>query len=140
MDDFVPKPATQKDLEAAIERWDRPFDETALANFLDVAAEAPDGRAGLLSDFLADAEARLKSARAALTQGNFEACGRDAHSIKGAAAAVGARGLADLCRRLEESADSEAGAAREAEGAALLQQADAELARLSAAASHRAAA
>ena len=129
MDDFVPKPATLKDLSAAIERWDRPFDETALEVFSAVAAEGPGELAGLLSNFSADSEARLEAARAALMRGDYDVCRLEAHSIKGAAAAVGARGLTELCRRLETAAAKDS--------AGLLSQARAEAARVRAASSRR---
>jgi HPt (histidine-containing phosphotransfer) domain-containing protein len=135
MDDFAPKPATLKDLAAVIERWDLPFDETALEAFGSVAAEGTGGFAGLLGNFISDARARLDAARGALIQGDLDRGRREAHAIKGAAAAVGARGMAELCRRLEEAA----GAEREPDAAALLAQADAELARLDADAARRAA-
>ena len=143
MDDFAPKPATLKDLAAVIERWDRPFDETALDLFASVAAEGAGGLQGLLSDFLADARARLQAARESLVRDAFDGCRREAHAIKGAAAAVGARGLAELCRRLEDAASAaEQGpdGVLENEAASLLAQADAEVARLDEAAARRAAA
>jgi signal transduction histidine kinase/HPt (histidine-containing phosphotransfer) domain-containing protein len=126
MDDFASKPVTLESLAAVIERWDRPFDETALAVFSAVAADGPSALAGLLGSFLADVEARLLAARSALERGDRAACGREAHSIKGAAAAVGARGLCELCRRLETAAGSDADAA---ELSSLLAQSDAEAAR-----------
>ena len=76
--------------------------------------------------------------RAALELGDYGACGREAHAIKGAAAAVGARGFAELCRLLEAAAEA-SDAPREAEASALLAQAEAEAARLRAAAVLRAA-
>ncbi len=129
MDDFASKPVTLETLAAAIERWDRPFDETALAAFASVAGDGPGALAGLLEDFLSDSEKRLRAARAALDLGERAAAGREAHAIKGAAAAVGARGLAELCRRLDAAARPESDADA-SELAALLAQADAEVARL----------
>jgi DNA-binding response OmpR family regulator len=124
MDDFVPKPATLESLAAALERWDVPVDERELAAFLDVAGANAEA---LFRDFLADAEARLAAARAALALGDAAAAGREAHSLKGAAAAIGARGLRELTRRMEEAAER-------TENAALLEpllaQAEAELERV----------
>lgn len=138
MDDFVPKPATLRDLAAVIERWDLPFDETALSVFASVAADSERGLATLLADFVADARARLDAAHEALSHDGFDACRREAHAIKGAAAAVGARGLAELCRRLEDAAVPAGNdAARETEAAALLSQVAAEISRLEADASRR---
>ncbi|MFI5346371.1 MAG: response regulator [Elusimicrobiota bacterium] len=137
MDDFVPKPVTLEPLSAALNRWDRPLDETALSVFAAIAADAPGALQRLLEGFLSDAEERLAAARAALQRGERDACGRAAHAVRGAAASVGARGLRELCRRIE------AGAAPEAADAALpglLAQADAEVARLREDAARRSAA
>jgi HPt (histidine-containing phosphotransfer) domain-containing protein len=139
MDGFVPKPTTLNDLAIAIERWDLPFDETALQAFGAVAAETPEGLTALLQDFADDARSRLDAARAGLAGGDFDACRREAHAIKGAAASVGARGLAELCRLLEAAAEA-SDAPRETETTALLTQAEAELARVRADAARRAAA
>jgi CheY-like chemotaxis protein/HPt (histidine-containing phosphotransfer) domain-containing protein len=139
MDDFVSKPATLSDLAAAIDRWDRPFDETALKGFAAVAAEGPGGLTALLENFLTDSARRLETARGALKRGDFDACRLEAHSIKGAAKAVGARGLAELSRLLEAAAEA-SDAPREEEISALLLQADVEVARLRADAAFRAAA
>ncbi|NNN04652.1 MAG: response regulator, partial [Elusimicrobia bacterium] len=129
MDDFLSKPLTLGDLAAAVERWDRPFDETALAAFAAVAADAPGELARLLGVFVADARLRLTDARAAAAHGDRKSCARAAHALKGAAAAVGARGLRELARRVEESS----GEPTDGGGLALLlDQADAELLRLSA--------
>ena len=140
MDDFAPKPATLRDLAAVIERWDVPFDETALKVFASVAGEAEADLAPLLADFLADARERLAAAREALIRNAFDDCRREAHAIKGAASSIGARGLAELCRRIEEAAASaqEAPSAdREADAAALLAEADEEVSRLETEASRR---
>jgi signal transduction histidine kinase/CheY-like chemotaxis protein/HAMP domain-containing protein len=129
MDGFIPKPTTLNDLAAAIERWDLPFDEAALAAFAAVAADGPEGLAPLLDDFVTDAGTRLASAREALGRGDVAACGSQAHSVRGASASVGARGLAELCRLIEAAADSSE-SSRADVCAALLGQADAEVARL----------
>jgi len=134
MDDFIAKPVTLEDLSAAIDRWDRPFDETALAAFAAIAADAPGDLARLLEEFLADADARLRAARAARARGDGDAASREAHAVKGAAAAVGARGLRELARRIEAAAP---GSAPALDG--LLAQADAEIVRLRADAAKRAA-
>jgi PAS domain S-box-containing protein len=134
MDDFVSKPASLGDLAAVVERWDRPFDETALAGFAGLAADAPGGLARLLEQFLADARARLGAAREGLSRGDRRACEREPHALRGAAASVGARGLRELCRRLEAGARAGEDAAALS---SLLDQADAEVVRLTADASRR---
>ena len=136
MDDFVAKPVTLDALSAALERWDRPFDETALAAFAIVAADGPGGLKPLLEQFVGDAETRLRDARAASARGDAAACGLEAHAVKGAAAALGARGLRELTRRIEEAAR----ARRPEDLPGLLDQADDELARVRADAARRGAA
>ena len=136
MDGFVPKPTTLNDLASAIERWDLPFDETALAAFASVAAEGQGDLAELLAIFFTDAETRLGTLRSALLRADYDAWRLQAHAIKGASASVGARGLAELCRLIEAAAEA-VDAPREAEASALLAQADAELARLRADAARR---
>jgi signal transduction histidine kinase/DNA-binding response OmpR family regulator len=137
MDDFIAKPVTLDALAVALDRWDRPFDEAALASFAAVAADAPQALARLLDEFLSDARERLASARSAAGREDFAVLARDAHTVKGAAAAVGAAGLRELCRRLESAA---AESTDRALFDSLLAQADAELARLRDDAARRAAA
>jgi len=124
MDDFVPKPATLQSLSAALERWDVPVDERELAAFRDVAGG---DEAQRYREFASDAASRLAAARAALEAGDAAAAGREAHALKGAAASIGARGLRELTRRIEEAAErGEAAAFLEP----LLAQAEAELERV----------
>ena len=120
MDDFLAKPATLESLNEALERWDLPLDERAFAAF----RELSDGRAP--AEFLEDAAARLAAAREALAAGDLAAAGREAHALKGACAAVGARGLCELARRVEEAAERRDGPPL----AELLEQGEAELGRV----------
>ena len=129
MDDFVAKPTSLEILAAVIDRWDRPFDETALAAFAAVAADSPEALTRLLDDFLHDARTRLEAVRRAREAGDLKACAAAAHAVKGAAAAVGARGLRELARRIEACAKAEEPAERLH---SLLVQADGEVARLAA--------
>jgi len=137
MDDFVPKPVDLEALFATLERWDRPFDETALGVFASFAADAPGALGRLLEEFLTDAEGHVRAAGAALKDGRREECGREAHAVKGAAASVGARGLRELCRRVELAVRGDDG---DAAVLGLIEQSAAELARLRADAARRAAA
>ena len=104
MDDFVSKPVTLETLAAALDRWDRPFDEPSLSRFAVLTADSPEACARLLDEFLADARESFAAARRALDRGENEVCARAAHTVKGAAAAVGARGLRELSRLLERAA------------------------------------
>ena len=58
----------------------------------------------LIALFLGELDSGLASMRKALTQGNGEELAKLAHSLKGSSASMGARGLASLCRTLEETA------------------------------------
>lgn len=87
MDDFIAKPVTLDALASALERWDRPFDEAALATFASVAADAPQALMRLLDEFVEDAAARLAAARGACARGDLAALAREAHTVKGAAPA-----------------------------------------------------
>jgi len=129
MDDFIAKPATLEALERVLGRWDRPFDETALASFAALAAPSKEALDALVSDFLDDSRARLHEARKAREAGDLKACASAAHAVKGASATIGARGLRELSRRIEASAKA-GDSAGELES--LMAQAEDELARLGA--------
>ena len=124
MDDFMPKPATLESLLTALDRWDLPVDEKAYALFLELT-EGCEDRSHLMEDFLSDAAAGLAATRAAAAAGDLAAAGGAAHSLKGASASIGARGLRELCRRLEDAA-----AGGDADLEPLLAQAEAELVRV----------
>jgi two-component system, sensor histidine kinase and response regulator len=130
MDDFVSKPATLETLAEAVDRWDRPFDAAALDAFAAVAGEGPQDLPRLLGDFLAGARGYVDAARAARAAGDPMACSRSAHALKGAAAAVGARGLRELALRVERCAKGEESGDLDA----LLRQLAAELERAAASA------
>jgi signal transduction histidine kinase/ActR/RegA family two-component response regulator len=101
MDDYLSKPATLNDLAGALDRWDLPFDETAVKAYASLAAPDEAAFRGLVSDFIEDAGGRLKRAEAALEAGDRAGMSAQVHAVKGAAAALGARGLRELCRRIE---------------------------------------
>ncbi len=126
MDDFVPKPISLEILSNIIQKWDRPFDETALSAFIRITADDSSQAARLLDDFIADAATHLSTAHAALSRDDRAILARECHCLKGAAAAVGARGLRELCQRLDEAAAKSETPILES----LLLQADAEYQRL----------
>ncbi|MEK7382115.1 MAG: response regulator, partial [Elusimicrobiota bacterium] len=127
MDDFLAKPTTLEKLSFVIDSQDRPFDETALASFGAVAGDSTAALARLIDDFLDDARVRIEAARRAHEENDLKACAAAAHAVKGAAAAVGARGLCELARRIEACAKA---GARVDGLAGLLAQAVDEVARL----------
>lgn len=126
MDEYLSKPATLDDLAAVLDRWDLPFDAVAAKTYAALAAPDEAAFRGLVDDFIADSASRLGRARAALLSGDRPAMSAEVHAVKGAAAALGARGLRELCRRVE--AAERDGLLEEA--ADLLSQADEELSRV----------
>jgi HPt (histidine-containing phosphotransfer) domain-containing protein len=64
----------------------------------------PDLLADVLSLFLTDAPGRLDAIVAAAAEGDAAALHRSAHTLKGAAGAIGATALQLACRELEELA------------------------------------
>lgn len=77
---------------------DTHVDRKVLRDLQDVMEE---GYINLLETFLADSEVRLQQLCKAR---NAEQLGQAAHSFKGSASNMGAEGLAELCRQLEERA------------------------------------
>jgi two-component system, sensor histidine kinase and response regulator len=58
---------------------------------------------GVIALFIADAPARMQAIRHALSQDDSEALSLTAHALKGAAANIGAKSVADACHNLEQS-------------------------------------
>jgi HPt (histidine-containing phosphotransfer) domain-containing protein len=77
------------------------FDETVLLGLLDGDREA----AGeIIADFIADVPHLIEALRQAVENGDHVGVRRQAHTLKGASANVGAQALRVLSARLEESA------------------------------------
>jgi two-component system, sensor histidine kinase and response regulator len=66
----------------------------------------------LLETFRQDAVEHLAVLRSAIAGGEIGQLGREAHALKGASLTVGAKGMADICKQLENL-----GTARSLEGA-----------------------
>lgn len=65
-----------------------------------------EGLAAIVTEaFLADMPRQIEGLRAFLEQGDAQGSGRQAHSIKGAAAAVGGERLRATAREIEQAAD-----------------------------------
>lgn len=106
------------------------IDMTVLDGYRSLQAEGePDIVTELIDMFLADLPSRVAGLRQAVEAGDAPAARRTAHLLKGAAATLGATGLAGLCDYIETTA--RAGTVTAA--AELLDDIDAESARCSAA-------
>jgi len=125
MNDFVPKPISVKELAAALERWLSASAERPVHSETDESARQDRGpelavwdRQSLLdrilndeflektivSGFREDAATRLELVRIKLDQADFEEVVMQAHSLKGAAANLGAEKLRKAAADLESAA------------------------------------
>jgi signal transduction histidine kinase/CheY-like chemotaxis protein len=124
MDDYLSKPVQARDLEAALTRCAQRLRERAPVKVLPATAPGTEnhdtldpqviGELRLLGDdngqvfrellalFRAEAPPLLAALQAAVTDGNSAQLREAAHKLKGAAANLGARTLADLCADLEQ--------------------------------------
>ncbi len=81
------------------------IDDTVIASLLEL--EGPDDPglvAELVSEFLVDAPNRIDELVRSLAAGDHERLGQAAHTLKSSSAYMGALGLSDLCRQIEEAA------------------------------------
>jgi two-component system sensor histidine kinase/response regulator len=118
MDDFLLKPFRKEDLAETIARWlpsASPSEEAGkssnalsktkedLANGLKQLEEdyGKEMVMKVVEIFMPDAEARMAKIDQAIKQEDFRALEEAAHSLKGAAANIGAREMAQLCEQLE---------------------------------------
>ena len=125
MSDYVSKPIEPVELKEVVERWmaKRPSVSLVASKAETSGGAAPVDwarleqssggedkfRMQLTEIFLADCESRLGSLQESLTSGDFGFAAREAHSIKGAAANFGAKGLSRLASELEELAGKQVG-------------------------------
>jgi HPt (histidine-containing phosphotransfer) domain-containing protein len=93
-------------------------DAQALASLQAIDKDGPGFLAALVQDFDAGARQSLGDMRLAARGNDYERLRGAAHNLKGSAGILGARGMSELCRRLEHLA--EVGALGEAQ--ALLAQ------------------
>ena len=130
MDDHLAKPYTRKQLSLVMERWlsprqvERPVDAPATPDssaravardtVLDRAAleniRSLDDDGGVLNDviqiYLDELPGQLSNLKAALAARDDRALGLSAHALKSASFNVGAKGVGELCRRIERQAKS----------------------------------
>jgi CheY-like chemotaxis protein/HPt (histidine-containing phosphotransfer) domain-containing protein/anti-sigma regulatory factor (Ser/Thr protein kinase) len=146
MDDYVSKPVKMDDLRRALEHalakapsaaapesapggaTDGPIDLavlSALRTEYQVAGE-PDILARLIDLYLTSASETCTAIRDAVTQRDAAALEHAAHTLKGGSASMGARGLTDLCDRLQQA--SQSGTLTDA--ATILEDVERELARV----------
>ena len=132
MDDYVSKPVRPQVLSAALEAAatalaapplatpseptsspaampgsseDGPvLDHTALAELLATVGDDPVFVGEVVDAFLADAPRQVAAMRTALAAGDLAALGRAAHTLKGNGRDLGATGLAEIARTIEEQA------------------------------------
>jgi two-component system sensor histidine kinase/response regulator len=123
MDDYVPKPVTQKDLADKISLWIRrnghatpgngrpaapAFNTTILdrgrVEELAGLQESPGWLAHLTEEFLSEAWHRLGMLRTGLGSADTVTIERQTHSLKGSSRNIGALHLADICDRLQRLA------------------------------------
>src|SRR5207248_6805797 len=128
MDDYISKPVTPEAIGTALERWGRRgpdrsiraddpmapmsdtsvFDPTGLVHLC--KSLSSEGGSSLIRElieaFVADAPRRIAALRRAAEAGDRKAFQREAHTLKGASFAIGARQVAERCRELEAEGDS----------------------------------
>jgi two-component system sensor histidine kinase/response regulator len=118
MDDYISKPVVPEVLAATLEKWilrlDRDtsasrFQHDALILDHQVLSGLRDGESPdeadfgnrLVTTFLADCDKRLQAIRIALDRGDLKAIHNAAHSLKGAAAQIGAQRVMSAAAQLE---------------------------------------
>jgi PAS domain S-box-containing protein len=122
MDDYLSKPVRLQSLDATLRRWmphpgpsppsQRPAAEDAPASLLPpghpLRVLEAQGRGGVVLEiidlFLQTTPLRLEALRQVHLRGEAESLASVAHSLKGAALQLGARGMAELCARIQAQA------------------------------------
>jgi PAS domain S-box-containing protein len=109
MDDHIAKPLMPAGVAKALERWARRGVREQIQERLDLlrgagAALGPAELGGLLSRLSAHAPGHVEEIVQAVATDDAERLREEAHQLKGVAANLGARDLADVCDRLEQAA------------------------------------
>jgi two-component system, sensor histidine kinase and response regulator len=118
MDDYLPKPFDREQLRGMLARWlpKSPFDAAPVPAAVDDAvldgiralnrARGDVIVARVVTAYLATAPGQIDEIRGCIEEGDAEGLRFVAHSLKSSSGNVGARGLRDLARALEEAARS----------------------------------
>lgn len=118
MDGFLAKPARDEDLRAALARHtglppatpsqpgqsEPRLDQEALSTLRSLDASSPGFLGQIVADFTHTAEDRLNAAVRAARAGDAAGLAAAAHSLRGSSALLGALGMAESCRCVEEDA------------------------------------
>lgn len=116
MDDYLSKPIAIQDLDQVLQacprRWSKTglgrslpspaLDEGVFQSLQDLAGDNTEILAELLDCYLETAPQQLQTLAEALHQRDAALLQRTAHTLKSSSATIGALGLADLCKTLEE--------------------------------------
>ncbi len=126
MDDYITKPITPSELEAALQRGGRQLHrgisrrttpgatepkviDLSVLHELKLGEEEEDDAdimAELLTFFLEDTPGRLQAARRALASVDFHALREEAHALKGSCLQIGAARMAAVCGKLQLQSES----------------------------------
>jgi PAS domain S-box-containing protein len=116
MDDYIAKPILPVSVQQLIERWspqrsapapdfaDTLIDEAILKELAALdEPESPSVVRGLIGDYLNETPAALSAMKQHLQNGDMEELRRRAHKLAGTSASLGAKGVAEVCYRIEHS-------------------------------------
>ena len=124
MDDYISKPVKPDNLLAILEKWVESVVKSSedqstanpqsdlpsvdLAGVLEITGDDPEFLAEFIQEFLGSTASQIDRLKSALSQEDAATAEREAHSIKGSAAAFGAEPLRELAFRVEQLASEEA--------------------------------
>jgi hypothetical protein len=121
MDDYITKPIRPDTVATTLERWmlaeyvhPKPPDQSESAPAADIVIDPErfemlrelDGGDGqllseIVNEYVADSSRSLDTLREAIAEGDPQAAEREAHTLKGSSANLGAVRVADICAQLE---------------------------------------
>ena len=116
MDDYIAKPILPAAVQALIERW-APQRSAAVGDSVDIARiddtvirelkqldepGSPSMLRGLIQDYLSETPATVGAVKLNFHQCDAAEMARRAHKLAGTSASLGANGVADVCRRIEQ--------------------------------------